>query len=96
MLRKTINDDKVFDKHVHAVDIQGKAYLSCKFIVVFDTCRVNCGTASYAGLDVRSGANINLRYKLPDDDDLKPDYCHTVLESEQTLRIMGTYLYLDE
>jgi hypothetical protein len=95
-LHKTINDDKIFQKHIHAVDIQGKSYLSTKFICVFDVCRVNSGTAAYAGLDVRNGANINLRWKLPSAGVTLPNYCHTVLESEQTLRIMGTWLFVDE
>jgi hypothetical protein len=97
MLRKSINDDKIFNKHIHSVNIHGKDYLSSKFICVFDVCRVNCGTASYAGLDVRNGSNINLRFKMPDSGTVTlPDEIGTVLESEATLRIMGTFLYLDE
>jgi hypothetical protein len=96
MLHKSINDDKIFNKHIHSVNIQGKSYLYNKFITVFDTCRVNSGTASYAGLDVRNGSHTNLRYKLPSAGVTLPDYCHTVLESEATFRIMGTFVYVDE
>jgi hypothetical protein len=98
MVRKSINDDKIFNKHIHAVNIRGKDYVYNKFITVFDTCRVNCGTASYAGLDVRNGSNINLRFKMPMPSAgvNLPDYCHTVLESEGTFRIMGSFVYVDE
>jgi len=98
LLKKSINDDKIFNKHIHAVDIKAKSYLSDKFIVVFDTCKVNSGTAAYAGIDVRNGSNINLRFKFPPtlDNALLPTYCHTVLESEATFRVMGTFVYLDE
>jgi len=97
MLKKSMNDDKVFNKHIHAIDIQPKAYMTDKFIVVFDTCKVNSGTAAYSGLDVRNGANINLRFKLPSSTLVTlPDRVHTVLEAESTFRIMGTFVYVDE
>ena len=96
MLKKSINDDKVFNKHIHAVDVDGKSYLSDKSIVVFDTCKVNSGTAAYSGLDVRNGSNITLRFKFPSTGVTLPNYCHTVLESESTFRIMGTFVYVDE
>jgi hypothetical protein len=97
MLRKSINDDKIFNKHIHSVNIHSKDYLSSKFICVFDVCRVNCGTASYAGLDVRNGSNINLRFKMPEIINVTwPNEIHTVLESEATLRILGSFIYMDE
>ena len=92
-----MHDNKVFNKHTHAIDITGKSYLSDKFVVVFDTCRVNAGTAAYSGLSVRNGANINLRFKLPASGTVTlPDFMHVILESEATLRILGTYVYLEE
>jgi len=95
-LKKCINDDKVFNKHIHAVDIRGKSYLCDKFIVVFDTCKVNAGTANYCGLDVRNGSNINLRFKFPSSGVTLPNYCHTILEAESTFMIMGTFVYVQE
>ena len=95
-MKKSMNDNQVFNKHIHAVDITGKSYLSDKFVVVFDTCRVNAGTASYAGLSVRNGSNINIRFKLPSSGVTNPNFMHVVLESEATFRILGTYVYVEE
>ena len=88
----------MLDKHIHAVDIKGKPYLCDKFVLCFDTCKVNAGTAAYAGLDVRNGANVNLRYKFPPTSQgvTLPDLVHTILESESDFFIMGTFVYVAE
>ena len=92
-LRKAFNLNTAFPNHVHSFNIRGKEYLDHKFVIVFDTEKINGHVASFTGMNVKNGEQITLKMQLPTVDlNANPDDCHIVLEAEQVLEIKGSYV----
>ena len=92
-LKKAHNLNTAFNNHVHSFNIKGKEYLDHKFVIVFDTEKINGHVASFTGMNVKNGEQITLRMQLQSvDTTLNPEDIHIILEAEQVLEIKGSYV----
>ena len=92
-LKKAFNLSTVFNNHVHSLNIRGKEYLDHKFVIVFDTEKINGHVASFTGVNVKNGEQITLKMAMQTFDLTRnPEDCHIVLEAEQILEIKGSYV----
>ena len=92
-LKKAFNLNTVFPLHTHSINIGAREYMDNKFIIVFDTEKLNGHIASFTGMNVKNGEQITLQMKLQTaNQDYNPDDCHIVLEAEQVLEIKGSYV----
>ena len=89
MLRKSFNFGETYiRKHVHSFDIKPREYLDHKFVIVFDTEKMNGNIASFTGLNVKNGNQMTLKMKLISQyPTLLPEDVHIVLEAEQVVEI---------
>ena len=60
-LRKALNTDSVFPSHIHSVNIYCREYVDYRFVMCFDCEKVNGKTASFIGMNVKSGDQITLK-----------------------------------
>ena len=91
--KKAHNLNIVFNSHVHSFNIKAKEYLDHKFVIVFDTGKINGHVASFTGMNVKNGEQITLKMKLQSDSvALNPEDVHIILEAEQVLEIKGSYV----
>ena len=92
-LKKALNLGTVFPNHTHSLSITAIEYLSSKFVMVFDTEKLNGHVASFTGMNVKNGEQITLQMKMQTSrPDRNPEDCHIVLEAEQVLEIKGSYV----
>jgi hypothetical protein len=92
-LRKAFNLNTVFNNHVHSFNIKGKEYLDHKFVMVFDTEKIDGHVASFTGMNVKNGEQITLKMQMQTTVlGANPEDCHIVLEAEQVLEIKGSYV----
>jgi len=83
----------MFNNHVHSFNITGREYLDHKFVIVFDTEKINGHVASFTGMNVKNGEQITLKMDLQTaEPERNPEDCHIVLEAEQVLEIKGSYV----
>jgi len=96
MLRKAFNfGETSIRDHVHSFNIKSKEYLDHKFVIVFDTEKVNGHTASFTGLNVKNGDQMTLKKRLLSSSaTLLPEDCHIVLEAEQAVEITANKVYV--
>ena len=67
--------------------------LDHKFVIVFDTEKINGHVASFTGMNVKNGEQITLKMKLQSDSIvLNPEEVHIILEAEHVLEIKGSYV----
>ena len=92
-LKKAFNLNTVFNNHVHSFNITAREYLDHKFVIVFDTEKINGHVASFTGMNVKNGEQITLKMDLQTAElERNPEDCHIVLEAEQVLEIKGSYV----
>jgi len=92
-MKKSYNLNTAFNQHVHSFNIKGREYLDHKFVIVFDTEKVNGHVASFTGMNVKNGEQITLKMQLQTErPTYNPDDVHIVLEAEQILEIKGSYV----
>ena len=63
-LKKAFNLSTVFNNHVRSLDIRGKEYVDHKFIIAFDTEKINGHVASFTGRNVKNGEQITLKMQM--------------------------------
>ena len=92
-LRKAFNLNTVFNNHVHSFNIRGKEYVDHKFVIVFDTEKINGHVASFTGMNVKNGEQITLKMEMQAaEPERNPQDCHIALEAELVLELKGSYV----
>ena len=92
-LKKAFNLNTLQPQYTHSLSISAREYMDHKFVIVFDTEKLNGHVASFTGMNVKNGEQITLQMKLQTDElTYNPEDCHIVLEAEQVLEINGSYV----